>query len=258
MLTVRDLASCEREILARPSVRVILVAGASCSGKTHLSRELARDFADKGFPTLHLTLDDYYVGAERNPRDENGEFDFETPDALDAGRVTSDLAELLSGGPVRLHRYDFASHAIWDDAEATVLPRGARIVIEGIHAFNPVMTSSLPEDVKCRVFVEPSSEAEGIAPDGLRLMRRIVRDAKLRSIGPCETVRTWPKVLAGESRWLHPFRDRADFTYDSSSKPEWNPLVRSALPLLEMASKDNPNDETIKALLSACHNRNGK
>lgn len=255
MMTVNDIGSCLAAIEARIEARVVLVAGASCSGKTVLSRELARQFVARGCPALHLTLDDYYVGAARNPRDENGDFDFETPDALDAERVVADVGGLLAGRAVHLHRYDFATHAIHDDPEPTTLAPGARIVIEGIHAFNPKMTASLPEAVKCRVFVDPTSVAEGIGPDELRLLRRIVRDERLRAIAPEETFRMWPKVQSGERRWLLPFRSAADFVYDSAFPGELERLLPVVRPLLEQACRERPDDRIAIALLATATKR---
>lgn len=248
-MTVADVRSCANEILLRARARVILVAGASCSGKTVLSRALVTAFAEAGTSALHVTLDDYYVGAARNPRDENGDFDFETPDALDASRVSADLDSLAAGRPTRLHRYDFATHEAGEDAVPTQIAPHGRIVLEGIHAFNPKMSALIPESAKCRVLVNPRPPVAGVDSDTLRLVRRLVRDERLRAIAPAETFRMWPQVLAGERRWLQPFRAAADIEYDSAFPGEFPDLARAAFPLVLAVCRARPDDEAAAALL---------
>ena len=208
------------EISAKGGVRLVLLAGASSAGKTTTAKRLATQLRVNELKALHLSTDDYFVGDRRNPRDERGEFDYEHVDCVDAQRLAEDVNRLSRGERVQLRRFDFVRHEGYDSEVETALPEGGVIVLEGIHALNPKLTADVPDASKFRVFVEPVTQLEvfgltRLSSRNARLLRRLVRDNQFRKMPPSETFRMWPKVIEGERKWIEPFREEADATFDS-------------------------------------------
>ena len=218
---VKALSKIADRICEREGVRLVLLAGASSAGKTTTAKRLATQLRVNGREAIHLSTDDYFVGDARNPRDENGEFDYECVGCVDAPRLAADVNALLAGKAVKMRRFDFTKHDGYDAEDFTSIPEDGVIVLEGIHALNPVLTPEIPDAVKFRLFIEPTTQPEvfaltRLAPADARLLRRIVRDNQFRKMDPAETFRLWPKVLAGEEKWINPFRPLADATFDSA------------------------------------------
>lgn len=216
----KALAKIADEIVTKPSVRVILVSGASSAGKTTAAKRLCTQLRVNERVALHCSTDDYFVGDKRNPRDENGEFDYETIEALDRSRLAADVNALLAGEEVRLRRFDFQRHEGFDAHKPTRLKPGGILVLEGIHALNPILTEGIPDEAKFRLYVEPKTQLEIFAKSRLhssdaRLLRRLVRDNQYRKLNPIDTFRIWPKVMAGEEKWIAPFRGAANVEFDS-------------------------------------------
>jgi len=234
----KELSKIADTIAARAGVRVILVAGASSAGKTTTAKRLCTQLRVNGLVALHCSTDDYFVGDARNPRGPDGELDYETIEAVDAERLASDVNALLAGEAVRLRRFDFTRHDGYDAKNATRLASGGCLVIEGIHALNPRLTSAIPDSAKFRVFVEPKTQLEVFAKTKLdcesaRLLRRLVRDNQFRKLDPSDTFRIWPKVLAGEQKWINPFRPKADVEFDSGLAYELGVIKRYVEGLLQ-------------------------
>ena len=218
---VKALSRIADMVCERGGVRLVLLAGASSAGKTTTAKRLATQLRVNGREAIHLSTDDYFVGDARNPRDENGELDYECVGCVDAERLAADVNALLAGRAVRMRRFDFTKHDGYDAADETSIPADGVIVLEGIHALNPVLTPAIPDAVKFRLFIEPATQPEVFALTRLpsadaRLLRRIVRDNQFRKMDPAETFRLWPKVLAGEEKWINPYRPLADATFDSA------------------------------------------
>lgn len=208
------------DICSRSGVRVVLLAGASSAGKTTTATRLCTQLRVNDATALHFSTDDYFVGDARNPRDENGEFDYEHIDCVDVPRLTADLKALMRGETIPQRRFDFVRHEGYDSEVRLRIPSDGYIVIEGIHALNPRLTEGVAEACKYRVFIEPKPSLDlfaGLCPRGqdARLMRRLVRDNQFRKTSPSATIQMWPKVLAGEEKWINPFRDQANATFDS-------------------------------------------
>ena len=257
----KELSRIADTVSSRQGIRVILLAGASSAGKTTTAKRLATQLRVNGHVALHLSTDDYFVGDSRNPRDENGEFDYETVECVDRERLAADLNALLGGGGVRLRRFDFQLHEGYDATSPTSLAPGGIIVLEGIHALNPVLTEGVDDAVKFRVFIEPKTQPEVFATTRLkttdaRLLRRLVRDNSFRKMDPATTFRMWPKVLAGEKKWIEPFRVFADAEFDSALPYELavlKPYVAGLLARVLLGRNENPLAEMLSMLLSAVH-----
>ena len=237
---IKAISRIADEITARGSVRLVLLAGGSSSGKTTTSLRLATQLRVNGYEVRTLSTDDYFVGNARNPRDENGEFDYEHFDCVDVADLTADLAALFRGEAVRHRVYDFINHVpTWRDDKLSLSPNGI-IIIEGIHALNPRLTEGLDERLVYRLSIDPKPSLElfiSIKPTSAdaRLLRRLVRDNRFRKIDPVETFHMWPKVLAGEKRWIDPFRARAEAHFDSYLEYELAALKPFVGGLLEIA-----------------------
>lgn len=252
---MKALAAVADAVSARPATRLVLIAGASSAGKTTTAKRVCTQLRVNGLAALHLSTDDYFVGNSRNPRDENGEFDYETVECVDMPRLAADLNALLAGAAVHLRRFDFVEHEGHDETAATTLPAGGIVVLEGIHALNPRLAEGVDDAVKYRVFIEPKTQPTvfgdaHLPPSDGRLLRRLVRDNQFRKLSPVETFRMWPKVLAGERKWIDPFRCNADAEFDSGLEYELAVLKPYAAGLLEMVKLRNP-EEAKAAMLSA-------
>ena len=250
---VKALSGVADRITATPAKRLVLLAGASSAGKTTTAKRLCTQLRVNGRDAMHLSTDDYFVGDKRNPRDENGEFDYECVQCVDMPRLAADLNALLRGDGVRMRRFDFVVHDGYDEEETTSLESDGIVVLEGIHALNPILTEGVDDACKFRMFIEPTEQLEIFVTTQLpssdaRLLRRIVRDNQFRKMDPLETFRMWPKVLAGESKWINPFRPLADATFDSSLAYELAVLKPYVEGLLERVLLKRPDEMKARFL----------
>ena len=256
---VKALSKIADDIAAKRSARLVLLAGGSSAGKTTTAKRLCTQLRVDGLDAMHLSTDSYFVGDARNPRDENGELDYETVEAVDSQRLASDIRALLEGRKVRLRKFDFVAHDGFDMEEAVSLPPGGVVVLEGIHALNPRLSSGVPDGWKYRVSIEPLTQPQvfgdaRLPPADGRLLRRLVRDNLFRKAPPALTFAMWPKVLAGERKWIDPFRKEADATFDSGLEYELaaiKPYAAGLLELAKIALPDDPRPRTLSALLSS-------
>ena len=214
------LSKMADDICSREGARIVLLAGGSSAGKTTTAKRLATQIMVNNRAVVHLSTDDYFVGDARNPRDENGELDYEHVECVDIKKLADDVNALMRGESVRERRFDFVRHEPYELERTFSLQEDGFVIIEGIHALNPRLTEGIPDDAKFRVFVEPRPTLDvfaGIVPKStdVRFLRRMVRDNQFRKMNPATTVGIWPKVLAGEDKWINPFRENADATFDS-------------------------------------------
>ena len=218
---VKALSRIADEVCEQSRVRLVLVTGASAAGKTTTAKRICTQLLVNGrSAALHLSTDDYFVGDALNPRDENGELDYEHVECVDIRRLASDINALMRGEPVPRRRFDFVKHEPFYTDEYITLPEGGMIVLEGIHALNPRLTEGIDDEMKFRVFIEPLPQLDVFGgfvptPADARFLRRMVRDNQFRKRNPADTVRLWPKVRAGEAKWIEPFRGNADATFNS-------------------------------------------
>ena len=241
-------------VCGRPGIRLILVAGGSSAGKTTTAKRLATQIRVNGREVVHLSTDDYFVGDARNPRDENGELDYEHVKCVDIEPLAADILALFRGDAIRERRFDFVNHVpMWKDASFS-LRAGGFVILEGIHALNPVLTEGVPDAAKYRLFVEPKPSLDIFAgmtqkPANARFLRRMVRDNQFRKMNPAVTVKIWPKVLAGEEKWIEPFRGNADSTFDSYLPYELAVLKPYVGGLLEKAKMEVGRTQQINGMI---------
>lgn len=216
----KALSRIADDICAKSDVRLVLLAGGSSAGKTTTAKRLVTQIKVNDRHAMLLSTDDYFVGDDATPRDENGELDYEHVDCVDVSSLVDDLSALFRGEKIRERRFDFVAKVPVYTDRFLSLPKDGFVVLEGIHALNPVLTKGIAEERKYRVFVEPKPSLAVFGGFPLksrdsRFLRRMVRDNQFRKIPPVRTVLSWPKVLAGEEKWIEPFRGEADVTFDS-------------------------------------------
>lgn len=237
----KALSKIADDICSRPGVRLVLVCGGSAAGKTTTAKRLVTQLKVNDRIAIHLSTDDYFVGDDRNPRDENGELDYEHVECVDIPRLVADLNAVFRGESVPVRRFDFETHLPVITDKWLSLPEGGIIVLEGIHALNPRLTEGIDDSAKYRLFIDLPRES--------RFLRRLVRDNRFRKMSPSMTVRLWPKVLAGEEKWIDPFKGNANAIFDSHLVYELSalkPYVGGLLEKIRIEMGDLP--EIVRAI----------
>ena len=257
----KELSKIADTITLKPGVRLVQLAGGSSAGKTTTAKRLCTQLRVNGRVAMHMSTDDYFVGDARNPRDENGEFDYETIECVDMPRLAQDLNALLAGETIRPRRFDFIRHEGYDPDFTVSLPPGGMIVLEGIHALNPRLTAAVADNCKFRLFIDPVSQPivfafTRLSATDARLLRRLVRDNQFRKMDPMTTFSMWPKVLAGEEKWIKPFRPLADAEFDSALAYEpavLKPFAQGLLARVRLRGLDDPKVEFLMEFLESVH-----
>ena len=223
---------------------IILVAGPSSSGKTTSTKRLAIHLATNLIVPKMISLDDYFVDRDRTPRDETGDFDFESLYALDLERLNHDLKKLLEGKEVNIPTYSFELGRRVEKYKPLKLEKNDVLLMEGIHGLNPDLTPEIHAQNIYKVYVSALTTLKidnhnWISTSDNRLLRRIVRDYKYRRTSALESIRRWPSVRRGEEKWIFPFSENADATFNSSLIFELGVMKEYALPLLREVPRDN-------------------
>ena len=243
-LQEKKLSRMSDEIEARHA-RLVLIAGPSSSGKTTTSKRLAVQMLACGLRPYILSTDDYFVNRVDTPLDENGEYDFECIGAVDTAFFNQQMNELLQGKEVELPRYDFPSgKRVFEGRKLQIGPQDI-IILEGNHALNPILTQQIPEEQKFRIFVSPLTTVmldghNHIPTDDVRLLRRILRDFKYRGYSALQTIHRCPSVTAGEEKWIFPFQESADVTFNSALLYELAVIKDQVMPILDQVSEREP------------------
>lgn len=191
-----------------------------------------------------ISLDDYFVNRDVTPRDETGDYDFESLYALDLDRLNSDLKKLLAGEEINLPTYSFELGRRIEKYRPLRLDKNDVLIMEGIHGLNPELTSAIHTDNIFKVYVSALTTLKidnhnWISTSDNRLLRRIVRDYKYRGTSALETIRRWPSVRRGEEKWIFPFSENADATFNSSLIFELGVMKDYAIPVLREVPRDN-------------------
>jgi uridine kinase len=246
-----DMIECDIE-----NIRLICIAGPSSSGKTTFSNKLRIELLSRGIRPIRLSMDDYYLPKDRVPVDEDGKPDLEAVDALDIELFNQNMADLISGLEVQLPKFDFK---LGKRVPGRVLkvPQDQPIIIEGIHALNEVMTSSIPSHQKFKIFIAPQAQVaidmhNPLSLTDLRLLRRLVRDYQFRNASAIETISMWPSVRKGEFKWIYNTQEGANYVFNSFLSYELCVMKKYAMPLLqeiEVASPYFPVAERLIRML---------
>ena len=223
--------------------RMVLLAGPSSSGKTTSCRRLSVQLSVLGYDVKQLSLDDYFMCRERTPKLPNGEYDFESIDALDIPLLNEHLNALFHGEEVKIPTFDFLKGAPFYSGKTLKLGPNSILVVEGIHALNPKLTAEIDEGLKYKVYVSALTQLaidkqNIIHGTDNRLVRRIVRDNNFRGWNAYETLRRWPEVVRGERKHIFPYQENANVMFNSALLYELGVLKRYAEPLLKQVPKD--------------------
>lgn len=242
-LQEKKIAQIADEIAKRKDVKMVLIAGPSSSGKTTTCKRLSVQLAVNGIHTIGISLDDYFVNRDQTPRDETGDYDYEHLHALNIPLLNEQMNALFRGEEVELPRYNFQMGRSEKSGRRLRLQGNEVLVLEGIHALNPELTASIPNEQIFRVYASALTTIlldthNYIPTTDNRLLRRIVRDYKYRGVSACDTIRRWPSVRRGENRWIFPYQENADAMFNSAMLFELAVLKNQALPLLEQVPEN--------------------
>ena len=242
-LQEKKLAKIAEEIASRKGVKLVLLAGPSSSGKTTSCKRLSIQLAVNGLKPLQISLDDYFVDRDKTPKDENGDFDFESIYALNLDLLNEQFNALFRGEEVELPKYDFPSGKSVKSGKKLKLEPNNVLVVEGIHALNPELTAHVPEEQIFRVYASALTTIlldnhNYIPTTDNRLLRRIIRDYKYRGVSAQETIHRWPSVRAGENKWIFPFQENADAMLNTAMLYELSVIKMQAEPLLQQVPEN--------------------
>ena len=240
----------------RRAVRVILIAGPSSSGKTTFSHRLSTQLRVNGLTPVPLALDDYFLNRDQTPRDEDGNYDFDTLEALDLKLLDQQIEQLIKGETVETPIFDFASGVRSDKTRKLGLGPSEILVIEGIHALNPALISNLAmtKSVFFKIYVSALfglniDYMNRVPTTEVRLIRRIVRDEKFRSLSPEKTLTQWSSVRRGENKHIFKYQEECDVIFNSSLLYEMNALRTFAESALKKVQPDSPHYATQLRLM---------
>ena len=244
-LQEKKIARIADDIYQRGTVKMVLISGPSSSGKTTFSKRLSVQLMTNGLKPRAISLDDYFVNRENTPCDEYGEYDYESLYALDLPFFNAQLQTLLDGGEVELPRFNFATGQREFKGERLRIEENMVLILEGIHALNPELTSQIAEENKYRVYVSALTTImldnhNYIPTTDNRLLRRIIRDYKYRNYSAEETISRWPSVRRGEDKWIFPYQENADAMFNSALLFELAVLKDHALPILNRVTQNSP------------------
>jgi len=238
----KKVASIADMIQARPEVKVILISGPSSSGKTTFSKRLSVQLMVSGLIPKSISLDNYFVDREATPRDENGDWDFESLYALDLDFFHLQMQQLIAGEEIELPFFNFESGKRYFKGEKLKLEKDTLLILEGIHALNPELTKSIPPEALFKIYVSALTtisidEHNWIPTADTRLLRRIIRDYHYRGYSARDTIGRWSSVRKGEDKWIFPFQENADIMFNSALIFELAVLKRHVMPILEQVPK---------------------
>lgn len=242
-LQEKKIAGIADEIAQRKGIKMVLIAGPSSSGKTTTCKRLSVQLAVNGIKPVPISLDDYFIDRDQTPRDEKGDYDFEHLHALNLPLLNEQLTALFRGDEVELPRYDFPTGTSQKSGRKLRLGPNEILVVEGIHALNPELTSQIPSNQIFRVYASALTTVlldnhNYIPTTDNRLLRRIIRDYKYRAVSAQETIRRWPSVRAGENKWIFPYQENADAMFNTAMLFELAVIKSQAEPLLEQVPEN--------------------
>lgn len=249
------IADIARQIAAkRDELRLILISGPSSSGKTTFSRRLTVQLLALGISPFPLELDNYFIDRDENPRDEKGEYDFETIEALNLPRLAEDLKKMTRGERVQMPRYNFKM-GVSEAGEEVQLGAGQLIILEGIHGMNPRLIPLALQAQSFRIYVSALTQLNldrhnRVSTTDTRLLRRIVRDARERGYSAQATISRWESVRRGEKRHIYPYQENADIMFNSALVYELSAMKPFAEPLLLQVPHGTPEYIEAKRLLA--------
>ena len=220
-LQEKKISQIADTIAGRKEIKVVLIAGPSSSGKTTFCKRLSVQLLASGVKPVQISLDDYFVNRETTPKDENGEYDYESIYALNIPLINEQFNALFRGEEVELPKYNFQTGKSEKSGKKLHLGENNILVVEGIHALNPLLTEQIANDKKFKIYASALTtilldDHNYIPTTDNRLLRRIVRDYKYRGCSAQETIHRWPSVRAGENKWIFPYQEHADVMFNTA------------------------------------------
>ena len=238
----------------KEGIRIVLISGPSSSGKTTFCKRLQVQLTTNLLHPVGISLDDYFLNREDTPKDEHGEYDFESLYALDLPYFNKDLKKLLSGEEIELPSFNFETGQRVFKGKKLKLRENSILVIEGIHALNPELTEFIDDKYKYRVYVSVLTSISldnhnWIPTTDNRLLRRIIRDYRFRGYSAEDTINRWPSVRRGEDKWIFPYQENADAMFNSAMLYELAALRKFAEPILaQVPESSKANAEAYRLL----------
>lgn len=241
----------KRIVAAKDKVKIVLLAGPSSTGKTTTTNKLVLCLKSLGVKPRMLSMDDYFLDRKDTPLDKDGNLDFERLEAVDLKLFEETIESLLSGKETKIPTYNFILGEK-EFKDTMILPEDGIILVEGIHALNPKVLENIAKDKKLRVYLSALTEINidehtRISTTDNRLLRRIIRDNRTRGNKVEDTLKSWPKVREGEEKYIFPYQDDADITYNTAMIYEVGVLKTFVEPLLYSVPTTSPYyDEAMR------------
>ena len=242
-LQEKKISQIADKIAAKKDIKVVLIAGPSSSGKTTFCKRLSVQLLASGVKPVQISLDDYFVNREETPKDEQGEYDYESIYALNIPLINEQFNALFNGQEVELPKYNFQTGSSEKSGNKLRLEENDVLVVEGIHALNPTLTAQIPDDKKFKIYASALTTIlldnhNYIPTTDNRLLRRIVRDYKYRGCSAQETIRRWPSVRAGENKWIFPYQEQANVMFNTAMLFELAVIKPQAEEVLEQVPEN--------------------
>lgn len=238
----------------RDKVKIVLIAGPSSSGKTTFSKRLSVQLRVNGLKPYAISLDDYFLSREHTPRDESGQYDFESIYALDLKLLNEHMQKLLSGEEILLPTFDFVKGQREYKGNKLRLTDDMILIAEGIHGLNEMLTSEIEPESKFKIYVSALTQLNidnhnRIPTTDVRILRRIIRDNRTRGRNAESTILGWPSVRKGEDKYIFPFQEQADVMFNSTLVYELGVLKKYAEPLLKEIDSSSRSYSEARRLL---------
>lgn len=254
-LQEKKIAELADKITKQRGIKIVLIAGPSSSSKTTFAKRLGVQLKINGVNPVTIGTDNYFVERAETPRDENGDYDFETIDALDLKLFNEHLTKLINGETIEMPSFDFKVGTKRYNGNMLHLDEDEVLIIEGIHSLNDRLTAKIPRKNKFKIYISDLTvlnldSYNRISTTDTRLVRRIVRDYNFRGYSALQTLERWPSVNAGENKNIFPFQEEADAMFNSSLPYELCVLSKYATPLLKKIDNSHPEYAEAKRIIS--------
>ncbi|HCL4447801.1 TPA: nucleoside kinase [Clostridium botulinum] len=240
----KKIANIADMIYDKENIKMVLISGPSSSGKTTFANRLGIQLRVNALIPVPISLDNYFVNREDTPKDENGDYDFESIDALDIDLFNEDLKHILNGEEVQIPTFNFKKGKREYDGKKIKLPKSGILIVEGIHGLNPILTREIPDKNKFKIYISALTQLNidnhnRVSTTDVRIIRRLVRDYLSRGYKGEETLKMWPSIKRGEDRNIFVFQENADVMFNSTIVYELCILKKYALAELNKIDKNS-------------------
>ena len=248
----------DRRYHSENPVRLVLITGPSSSGKTTFCSRVSIQLKACGLKPISFSTDDYFVNREDTPKLPDGKYDFDNFDTVDHAALERDLIALLRGEEIEVPEYNFVTGMREYNGKKLQLKEGCVLLLEGIHALNPMLTNQIPESTKFRIFISTLTSTalddhNTIPTDDNRLLRRIVRDYNKGAFTARQTISQWASVRAAEEKWINPYQENADVMFNSAYLLEFAVMRNHAESILATVPHNSPEYTEAHRLLRFLH-----